>query len=178
MRNQLQEYIKNPNNPHYNLKLAIEYEKLGQLSSASSFYLRAAERFEDSTLVYVSLLRNALCFERLGDRYNTVKTLLQSAISVLPNRPEAYYFLSRLHENRKEYHDGYTYSCIGLVFNASPLEYLPEYVGNYLLLFEKAICGWWIGQTKESIELLKSLSTQQLDPLHRNLVQINLNRIA
>jgi hypothetical protein len=174
----LQEFIKEPYNPIVNYNLARQYEELNQTAAAASFYLRAAEKTNNVLLQYISLIRNAMCFNRQGNRDLTVKTLLQRAISIIPNRPEGYFLLARLHEARKEYHDGYAISCIGLntSFNESIIN---EYPGRYGLMFLKAVCGWWVGLTEESREITFDLHfNYAMNDEYKSAVQNNVNNIG
>ena len=178
----LKKFIDNPTDPIANFNLGVDYEFLNQTASAASFYLRAAEKTNDPNLQYKALLRNAICFEKQTNRDLTVKTLFQRAITVLPNRPEAYYLLSRLYEHRKEYHDCYTISSIGLEKTTSlpeRFEEIPEYPGKFGLLFEKAVSGWWVGLNEESRELLFDLQfNYSMDESHSLAVQNNLNNLG
>ena len=178
----LKKFIDNPSDPIANFNLGLEYEQLNQTASAASFYLRAAEKTNDTNLQYRALIRNALCFEKQTNRDLTVKTLLQRAISIIPTRPEAYYFLSKLHEVRKEYHESYTFSSIGLEQckkHHDTLANLDEYPGKYVLLFEKAVSGWWVGLTEQSREILFDLYyNYQLDASHKSAVENNLNNLG
>ena len=179
----LHSFIQEPYNPVYNFNLALEYESLNQ-TAAASFYLRTAEKTNDESLQYQALIRNALCFEKQGNRDLTVKTLLQRAISLLLNRPEGYYFLSRLQEKRQEYHDGYMTASIGVNNfdgNLVKLNSLPEFSGLYTLLFEKAVCGWWVGLTEESREIIFDLNANyfsEMDDTHKSAVTNNINNIG
>ena len=69
----LAEYLADPSNAEVNFRLGLEYELMGQTGAAISFYLRTAERTNDDTLQYESLLRMALCFERQRTRDDTQK---------------------------------------------------------------------------------------------------------
>lgn len=176
----LNDFINAPFDPITNFNLALEYETNNQTAAAASFYLRSAEKTNNLVLQYIALLRNAICFEKQGNRDLTVKTLIQRAISILPNRPEGYYLLSRVFERKKEFHDCYMTSCIGLEkyndVNLQPIINLTDYFDKYKLLFQKAISAWWVGLTEESREILFDLKfNYQLDDLHNSAVQLNLN---
>lgn len=175
----LADFIATPYNPRVNFNLALEYERINQTAAAASFYLRAAEKTNNPTLQYIALIRNALCFEKQGNRDLTVKTLLQRAISIKPDRPEGYYLLSKLHERRQEYHDLYMVSCIGLSkHNPSlkPLPSLKEYFEEYKLQFQKSVGAWWVGLTEESRKIQFDLHFNvKMDDAHSLAVTNNLN---
>lgn len=175
-------FIQDPDNPTINFDLGYKYEQEGQTASAISHYLRAAERTDDTLLQYESLVRMAICFEKQGDRVFTVKGCLQRAISTLPDRPEAYYLLSRLHERSQEYHDTYMLASVGLGIcnlKSPPLRTNVEYPGEYVLYFEKAVSAWWVGLCDESKQLFYDIKCNyNLDPVHSEAVERNLLSIG
>lgn len=157
----LDKYKQDPENPAINFYLGYEYELSEQTAAASSFYLRAAERTNNIDLQYESLLRNVICYIKLKDRDTTVKYQLLRAIQICPKRPEGYFLLSRHYEQSKQYHDGYFTSSIGLsncnFENNVNFVTDIDYPGICGLFFEKAVCGWWIGNFEESRELMYDL---------------------
>ena len=154
---------ENPQDVENNFNLATAYEHQLQYASAAGFYLRAAEYGykTHSLITYTSLLKMALCFNAQGERNKTVYNNIMQAIAYLPNRPEAYFLLSRIKERNKEYQECYTYAELGLLFATTtynqPLPGYVEYNGSYCLLFEKAVAGWWIGRKDESKVLFQHL---------------------
>lgn len=171
-------YIHNPEEAWANFNLGQEYESLGQTGAAISFYLRTAERATTDVEQYEALLRMALCFEKQRTRDDTEKVILQKAMNLLTDRPEAYFLLSRLHERQKEWHDGYTVSCLGMKFSnfdLPPLRTAVDYPGKYGLLFEKGVTAWWVGETEESKEIMYDLKTNyRMDEIHTTAVNNNL----
>jgi hypothetical protein len=168
-------FIAFPKEAEYNFALAKSYEDAGQLSAAVSFYLRAAEFTTEDIVVYESLIRLALCLERQTNRSYSEKGVLLRAISVLPNRPEAYFLLIRLYEKCKDWHEAYTLACVGniTIYNlGSPLKTDVEYPGSYGFMYEKAVVAWWIGLHDESLALFRELSKRT------DLLQIHKDSIA
>lgn len=184
MIEQLYNYIKNPNNGLDNYHLALEYDLQNQTSAAISFYLKAAELTSDDTLAYECFIKMADCFDRQKNRNQTVKGLLQQAISLLPTRPEAYFLLSRYHETYKEYSECYTLTCIALTicdFNLPPLKSAVSYPGKYGIIFEKAVSSWWWGRNMEARRLFQTLVNvhwNEMDQTHRNSVEDNITRLG
>ena len=171
-------YIHNSEEAWANFNLGQEYEAMGQTGAAISFYLRTAERSRTDIDQYEALLRMAVCFEKQKTRDDTEKVILQKAMNLLTDRPEAYFMLSRLHERQKEWHDGYTVACMGLKFSnfdLPPLNTDVGYPGKYGILFEKGVTSWWVGMTEESREIMYDLKMNyKLDPIHANAVENNL----
>jgi hypothetical protein len=152
-----------PYSAEKNFALAEGYSSQKQYASAAGFYLRAAEYgYKTHPLItYTSLLKMALCWSYQGDRNKTVYNNLMQAVAYLPNRPEAYFLLARIHERNKEYQQCYTYSEMGLLYATStyhnPLPAYVDYNGAYCLMFEKAVAGWWLGRKEESKVLFQYL---------------------
>ena len=177
----LLEYINDPTNSELNFNMALEYDAMGQLASAVSYYLRTAERTENDLLKYECLIRAAICFEKQGSRNFTVKGLLQHAVSIIPNRPEAYYHLSRFYEHKQDdghWNDTYMIASIGesvSSYSDTGLRTDVGYLGKDSLLFQKALSGWNCGLCDESRTIFKSLMTSyQLPEDYKRIVYNNL----
>lgn len=157
---ELNSFIQSPYNDTIVLDLANWYYDKSAYASAASFYLRVTECSKQDLLIYESLLKVGLCFEKQGNRVLYTKGMYLHAISVLPNRPEAYFLLSRLYERNKEWQESYSMAEIGLLMCKNQLDALQsvEYPGKYGFLFEKSVVSWWMGREKESIELLLDLN--------------------
>ena len=171
-------YINNPNDAIANFNLAQEYESLGQTGAAISFYLRTAERAQDDNLQYEALLRMAICFGLQRTRDDTQKVLLQKAMMLIMDRPEAYFLLARAHERRQEYHEGWTISSTAMKvcrWDHKPLNTNVEYPGKWGILFEYAVCAWWVGHTEESRRVTFDVRySYPIDETHRKACDRNL----
>lgn len=179
----IKDYVTNPEDPEKNFKLACEYDSIGQTASAYTFYMRAAERYEDVLMQYVCLLRCATCFEKQGYRSHTVSILLKHAICLLPKRPEAYFMLSRMYEMKSEHVDSYVYAqiALGVIEDSEPLPYPVDYPGQYGLIFEKAVSSWYWGKGMEARKLflqLKSNYKDVMSDMHKTIVQNNLMNLG
>lgn len=177
----LNEYIKDPENPLANYMCAKEYDKIKQSGSAVGFYLRAAERTDDKMLQYKCLIRMANCFTRQKNRTFTVKGLLQRAITILPERPEAYYHLSVMHEKQNRdgsWNECYTAACQGLLYSSVEPMQETYYPGEYMLLFQKAYSSYMCGYKNESKQLfLEIWQRHDLPDNTRELVKNNLIKL-
>jgi hypothetical protein len=172
-------------NPTKNFEIALEYEKLGQTASAVGFYLRAAEYGykTNSLITYTSLLKISICIEGQNDRKHTVSNVILQAMAYLPERPEAYFLLSKFYEKDAGWQECYTYAALGIKALENPLVKLPvvlgEYHGEYSLEFQAAISAWWIGRREESIERLVKLSTRDdLSYTYKVAVDDNLKKLG
>jgi hypothetical protein len=175
-------YLMDPKNPSYNFILGKVYEDMGHTAAAASFYIRTGEfatEFDGNELLtYEALLRLALCFEHQGSRVFTTKGILLRAISLMPNRPEAYYLLARMYEYCKEWQESYTFAILGENVKDSEEKLITnvEYPGKYALTFERAMTAWWIGLWDESMYLFKELIK---DPnIQWNFMTVAKNNIA
>jgi hypothetical protein len=161
----LANYIQEPKNSIYNFILARCYEEQGHTASAAGFYLRCAEFGVDDTLSYEALLRLGLCFQHQGSRTFTVIGIFLRAISLIHDRPEAYFLLSRIYEINRDWQEAYTWAILGEKLfknnknnnNLKPLITNVEYDDYYVFTFERAVSGWWIGLIDESLYLFKEL---------------------
>lgn len=180
--NELLEFTLDTENAEKNYNLAKWYENKGHTAPAHTYYLRAAERAENDNFSYQSLIRASFCFKSQGSRDGTEKVLLENALNLLPQRPEAYYFLSLIFERKQEWQSSYTYANIGLLQCKNELEIIdvPEFQGKYLLIFQKAVAAWWWGKGTECRKLFNSLSSEYwnvMDENHKNSVVNNISRL-
>jgi len=184
MLKNLHNYLKNIEDPQANFKLGLEYESIGQDSSAVSFFLRTANFTDDNELAYVCILKMAQCFDRLGNRTFSVETTMQQAQALLPKRPEAYFLLGQFQERRRKYLESYVTVSTGLEvadFDASPLPASVGYVGKWGLLFEQAVSAWHCGKEDKSRFLFQTLIDNHwndMDVEHRNSVENNAIRLG
>lgn len=179
------EFTLDPSNPELNYQVGSYYEDLGQYSSAGSYYLRAAERYDDPTLLYESLIRLAQCLISLGRRRYSVKGILNFAISRMPTRPEAYYMLSKFIEhnehNEEKWFTAYSLVCTALSVcdfeNLEPLRKKTEYTDRWSLVFQKAHTGWYSGFIEESRDIFLSIIDSNAPNSIKNLALSNYMRI-
>ena len=129
-------------------KLAREYDRLQQGSGAFSFYLRAADMspgktLEEKWLQYKCVIFSAFIYSRNENRNQSVEGLLKIAIETLPERPEAYYFLAKLKQDRDDWRECLMYSKIGIsnIKDNSPDNDLP-YPGDNTLRLLYARAKW------------------------------------
>lgn len=173
-----------PLNPRKNFDIAREYENLGQTASAVGFYLRAAEHGHDTDalVVYTSLLRISICIEGQKDRNLTVSNVLLQAIAYFPDRPEAYFLLSKFHERQGNWQESYTFAEVGLFFSRKRIEMLPadvSYIGGLGLDFQKAVAAWWIGRVNESYSIFSYLKQNEslLPEEYKTAIDNNMQKI-
>lgn len=163
MKELLEQYANDPSNDVVNYRIGLWYSDIEQYASALSFLLRAAELTESKELAYECLVINALNFRKMGERNNSQKNQLMHAISLMPDRPEAYFLLSRFYEETKQWHESYMFADIGAkkFFDSPPNEKL-DFPGTYGLVYQKAISGWWICKFRESRKLFEHLLSQNI----------------
>jgi tetratricopeptide (TPR) repeat protein len=183
MEQLLTNFVDKPRDPMNNFLLGRYYEERSQYAAAIGFYLRAAEFGEDDLLTYEALLRLAINFEFQGRRSHTMKGVLLRAVSVQPNRPEAYFLIARTYEVLKEWHEAYAWSIIGLKIACEgvcegSLHTDVQYPGVYGFIYERAVVSWWIGLYYESLSLFKKLEKQyKMLPIHGESVKRNIETV-
>ena len=181
----INEYLINLINKPYddinNFKLAYEYEELGQTGAALSYYLRCAEYTNNDDLSYECFLRMSKCLSKQGDREFKELTCLEHAISIRPDRPEAYYIMSLYHSFRGNWLKSYMYACIGLqnidLLNNNENKLMKDigYFDKYQLLFQKAYSGYNKGKLKESKMIYYDLLKSDINDNYRRLIKSNLS---
>lgn len=165
--NKLINFSLDTENAEKNYSLANWYENQGHTAPAHTYYLRAAERSDDKILAYKSLLRASFCYRSQGSRDATERVLLENALNLLPERPEAYYFLSLFYERKEDWQSCYSFANLGLTQYKVNIEKIdiPEYSGKHYLIFQKAFSSWWWGKGDESRSLTKLLIENYWDDL-------------
>jgi len=177
----LYDYVNNPLDPYINAQLGEEYEKIGQGAAAHSYFLRAAELLHDKDpeMAYCCVLKTWKQIHITTRRPQHEVLQLQTAVAYMPERPEAYLHLSIHYSNLQEWKTSYMYACLGLLYqNKRSLPYNVDYPGDYMLLFQKAFTGWYIGQREESNELWCKLSNMEnIQPQHMDIIKNNVKSL-
>ena len=177
---QLKKYIEDPLNPTANYELAYEYYRLGHKASALSYFHRCAELSDNPIEIYKSLLYCANTLYHQPNRQHSTTGFILHAISVLPERPEAWYLYARSLEGSKSWQECYSVSCSALKlcnFDVDAFSGL-EYPGKYGFLFHKAISSWSIGRSEESREILKHLASMSgIDPIFKKAIYNNMENL-
>lgn len=174
LRDLLSAYAHYPSSENM-FALAEEYYALGQYAGAHSFYLRTAEHTEDKNIMYYSLIRCGQCFNVAGNRKHSVMTLYKHAVNLLPDRPEAYYFLSKVYHDYGDWFDSYTFACLGLEKPIIDDIFSRKLSCNnkYYLLYHKGVAAWHIGRSFEARQIIHGITKnyyQVLDPEYSYLV--------
>jgi len=157
---EIKKYSVEPENAEKNFILANLYDGMGQTAAAISFYLRAAERTEDQDLMYECMVKVGNCFDKQGNRHNTVRGIYKHAIRLRPDRPEAYYLLAKFDNFYQNHVDAYIFSNIALEssnLDSVKLRTDVGYVGKYGLLYEKAVSSWLWGKIEECYSLFSDI---------------------
>ena len=180
LQQKLETYIDAPHVPENSYAIGYEYELMGQTASAMGFYLKCAELTDDKMLAYECLLRKAICFKKQGQRETHVKNTCYMAISVIPQRPEAYHLISIAHELCGEWHASYGWACAGetMHYDGKPLQTPCGYPGHYGLPFQRAVAAWWVGKFDEARKLFDDLVEMDLNPAYQGHVKWNRDNLA
>ena len=178
LKNLLYSYVYNPTNEN-RLDLADEYYRLEQYAAALSYYLQTAEMSPDKDMQYYSLIQCGKCFQVPGNRKHSVMTLYKHAIHLLPERPEAYYYLSKVYEWHNEWFDCYTFAHLGLEKPQVDDIYTNKlaYNGKVMILFQKALSAWWIGKGDESRDLHTEMISKYFHTMDETLLNTMLGNL-
>ena len=160
-------------------EIADIYANLKQYSAAFTYYTRCTGRNINKEIIYAALIKAGLCLRHQGNRQLSVKTLMQHAVNVLPDRPEAYFHLSLIAENQQEYFDCYTLASLGVYYliNGNKIKDLG-YPGDYALIYQKAFAAWHVGRSDECRETLQRLRDYNVDDRYKQLIQNNMSRLG
>ena len=173
-------YCKDTTNIQSHLDLAKAYYDIKQYASAVTYLNRIAEMSDDNDIIYESLCLASECFSEQRNRTIHVKVCLYHAISVLPDRPEAYFLLSKSMEIEEPF-QCYSYCVIAQCHkdNAKRVTDLPFEYDYYKLLFQKAVNAWHAQKVDESQTILYDLYIKYpMDKFYKELVVGNLNQIG
>ena len=150
--NLLNDVVLDYQNPYKIYALAREYDKLEQGSGAFSWYLRAAdmspgETWDERWIQYKSMILGSFIYDRNGNRGHSVEGLLKIAIETMPERPEAYYFMSKWKQDRDDWRESMMYAAIGIShIESSMVEKAPDndvgYPGELALRLLYAKAKW------------------------------------
>lgn len=184
----LYSFVYNPN-ADTRLALADQYFLEQQYAVAMTFYLKAAETTDNRMVQYYSLIKSGKCMEvagtstaGVGNRKHSVMTIYKHAINEVPDRPEAYYYLSRTYELYHDWFDTYLFAKLALqkpIVDDKCSKQL-NYPAKYGPLFQKAIAAWHIGRGNESRTLLEHLKNNyynDMDTAHKISVDTNIARL-
>ena len=183
LKRALEVYGKDPTNIKSNIDLAEEYFRLRQYAGACSFLNRIVEMSNDDDIVYESLILLSLVFSEQGKRDVHRYVSLYHAVSLCPQRPEAYYYLC-MGLQIKEPFQAYAYANIGLQNwkNRKNVTGFRLEFNDYQLLFQKATNAWHSWRIEESKEILydlhinydmeEKLDKPKISPLMSNLEKI------
>lgn len=169
--NTLYDYVVDSENPHKNYELAHAYFVINQTAAASSFFIRAAERYElqqQHERAYECLLLAAQCFYSQKNRDTTAKSLILNALNLCPKRPEAYYSICKLWRAQEKHSDCYTFANFALNncdFSLPPLKSPTGYCGKYDIVYLKAVSSWWFGKIDDCVVLYSSLKDEYWNEL-------------
>lgn len=176
----LLDYINDPQNYLTNFKLGYTYEVAGQTAPAVSYYLRTAEKTENTDVQYESLLRLANCFKKQKNRNFTVTGIYNRAITVKPNRPEAYFLMASFQLEIKDYQAAYLYSTIGLsLISENQTELMTDLVYKEKIDLEyiQAKSGWYVGFYKKSKQMLNELKNRpNISQYYKDLIEEDLTK--
>lgn len=179
----LKNFIEKPYDPESNLWFGEQYYQEEHKSAALTLFLRAAEYSLDKNkdLTYESLIKVVLCLKGLEGRPHSVRGAILNAITFDRERPEAYYHLSYDHQVKNEWQESYLAAVQGLdkLKNLKSTLTDIDFPGEYALIFQKAVAGWWIGYWDESRTLFRhildnfSMRDEFVTACYSNLAKIN-----
>lgn len=178
----IKNYIDNPRSVVTNFEMAVAYMEREQHAAACSHFLRAAEWGNpetDKDYMYESLVHLSILLGKLGHRTFTEEGYLLHAISLDPSRREAYWVLSQVYERQSKWQESYTMASLALhQKKKKPFRHDIGFEGEYMIMFQLAVSGWWTGRIKESRDILFSMHKYKMNQRYMDLVQKNMSSVG
>jgi len=140
----LNEHVLDPKNPEKLFRLAQEYDGLEQGAMAVSLYLKTADLTNDKQLQYKCMILLGKSYERQGGRNFTVEGAYHDAAALMPDRPEAHFFLSNHYCERGMWKQCLTHANLGLMAERVLPEIHVGYPGRKVLAFLNSMATWYI----------------------------------
>lgn len=178
----LNEHALDPKDPYKIFKLAREYDFLENGAMAVSLYLKAADITDDVLLQYQSILGIALCYNRQGNRRYTVEGALYDAITVMPELPEAYYFMSQFYADGSAWKQSLFFAIQGIKqidnsIRSLQVNDIPENLYDELLV-QRAVAKWQVTGQQDGKHMLFDLKFRHaLSEDSKKKVDFKLNQI-
>ena len=172
------EYINNPKSSKSCFDLAEWYYEQKQFASALIYYLKVTEINDNDELTYFSLLKGGRGLHIQGYQTYQAKGMYLQAISVLPNRSEGWYWLSKIQTELGEWMEGYASSVTGYSKEDSQTSIDVEYSGKQSFLITQAECLIKFDRKREAIEIFISLlEKSKLTGEQRSWCELNMNTL-
>ena len=178
MHKELLDYINNPKSSEACFNLAEWYYEQAQWASALTYYLKCTEIDDNKDLTYFSLIKGGRGLHKQGRQTYQAKGMYLQAISIMPNRTEGYYWLSKTYTELKEWGEALAIAEIGMKQDNSITHVDLEYEGKVGLLITIANCYRNMDRIEEAIDIYTSLlKSNGLDQNNRNWCNLMMNEI-
>ena len=156
MKQNLINFVNDPNDSKKNFRLAWNYYNINQTAIAFSYFHRCAEFTNNNLLASESLLWCSKCLDIQKSRSQKEYDMILHAISVSPRTPHGYYIKCLYHNFRNEMTECYTTASIALEIIDDTHKF-REYIGyndKKDILYQKALSGFNRGKLEESYSIL------------------------
>jgi len=166
---------KEPNNKRYWFYLAQSYKDAKRYQEAINCYLKRISLGGWEEEIYYSYYKIGYCFE-MQNLFDDAKKYYLQAWEYRPSRAEPLYRLALLCRKLKDYNQAYLFSKKGLEISyPKDLLFIEKNCYNYLLLFEKSIAAYYVGNYRESYEdCLKIIEMNEVSKEIKNQTKLNL----
>ena len=125
---------------------------------------------------FMQLLRAARDKEQLAGPVDEVIAAYMEAAAACPTRAEALHGAARFCRNKAIYEQGYQFAAQGLAIAYPKDAMVEDWIYEYGLLDELAVCAYWTGRYAECVEACdRLLSEGKLPAEKRDRVQNNKN---
>jgi len=187
--NVFNDFALNSEDQYNNFHLGSLFYQQGHYASALSFFLRCAEygsesnEGADNDLIYEALILVSKSLGCLSRRRESEKTALLNAIAFMPQRFEAYFYMSCFYEKDKDYFNCYTFAKIAQsLFDDSIVTKTLAKIEEYKINFQVGYSAWWVGRFRECRQIMFQLADDYnegiYEPIYKNQIQSNITRLG
>ena len=149
----------------YTFYLAQSYRHGGDIENALKTYLARAELGGDQGEVFYSLYAAAQLKEQLGLSEHEVIDAYLEAAGVAPERAEAQHGASRFCRIKGRNEEGFQLATGGLAIGRpSDGLFIESWIYDWGLLDELAVCGYWSGHYRESLDASERILRERKCP--------------
>lgn len=162
---------KEPDNERYQFYLAQSYRDAGMFKEAVAAYKKRAEMGRWYEEVYNSYYNIGVCLLHLEASEQEIVDAFMTAFNYSKHRAEPIYQLTKYFRVKRQFDKGYKYGmmAIDLEFPKNDVLFVQDYVYQYALKDEVAICAYYVGEYKQSVQLNADIYSKVPDSMKQRI---------
>lgn len=146
---------KEPDNERYQFYLAQSYRDAGMFKESIEAYKRRIAMGKWHEEVYNSYYNVGLCLIHLNASDQEIIDAFMDAFNHSKHRAEPMYQLAKYFREKRQFDKGYKYGmlAVDLKYPEQDILFVHNYIYQYALKDEVAICAYYVGEHNKAIEL-------------------------